>query len=60
VALLVGTELWGFVMPRIEDVESMKVALLESQPYYAVPVRIVSFDEFPKTMLVPTFLFPTY
>ncbi|EAU85234.1 nonribosomal peptide synthetase 12 [Coprinopsis cinerea okayama7 len=48
-ALLIDEELWGFATPSSLDVESAKAAALKVQPYYAVPTRFLTMDEFPKT-----------
>jgi amino acid adenylation domain-containing protein len=49
VALLVGTELWGFVSPMSVDLELVRNATSKVQPYYAVPSQYLAIDEFPTT-----------
>lgn len=49
VALLVGTELWGFVSPMCIDLELVRNATSKVQPYYAVPSQYLAMDEFPTT-----------
>ncbi|ESK89224.1 nonribosomal peptide synthetase 12 [Moniliophthora roreri MCA 2997] len=49
VALLIESELWGFVTPSTVDVDLVKRAAAEIQPYYAVPTRYVAVDDFPMT-----------
>ncbi|EEB90093.1 hypothetical protein MPER_11750, partial [Moniliophthora perniciosa FA553] len=41
--------LWGFVTPSTVDVDLVKRAAAEIQPYYAVPTRYVAVDDFPMT-----------
>ncbi|RDB23709.1 Nonribosomal peptide synthetase sirP [Hypsizygus marmoreus] len=49
VALLIGTELWGFVTPATVDVDVVRQATAKTQPYYAVPTQFLALDEFPMT-----------
>ncbi|KZT42672.1 nonribosomal peptide synthetase 12 [Sistotremastrum suecicum HHB10207 ss-3] len=49
VALLIGTELWGFVTPAEVEVELVKAATARVQPYYAVPTRYITLESFPHT-----------
>ncbi|KAJ7204821.1 putative nonribosomal peptide synthetase [Mycena pura] len=49
VALLVGTELWGFVSPSTVDLSQVREATAAIQPYYAVPTQYLAIDEFPMT-----------
>ncbi|TFY80212.1 hypothetical protein EWM64_g3797 [Hericium alpestre] len=49
VALLVDSELWGFVTPANTDVSAVIAAASKVQPYYAVPTRFLALDEFPRT-----------
>jgi hypothetical protein len=48
-ALLIGTELVGFVAPTEVSEENVKTATAALQPYYAVPARFVKLAEFPMT-----------
>ncbi|TFK24962.1 nonribosomal peptide synthetase 12 [Coprinopsis marcescibilis] len=48
-ALLIDGELWGFVKPSTISPEDVKAAALKVQPYYAVPKRILTMDNFPET-----------
>ncbi|KAJ6616454.1 putative nonribosomal peptide synthetase [Mycena sp. CBHHK59/15] len=49
VALLVGTELWGFVSPSTVDLSLVRDATAKIQPYHAVPTEYLAIDEFPMT-----------
>jgi hypothetical protein len=49
VALLVGTELWGFITPSTVDLSFVRNATAKVQPYYAVPSQYLAIDEFPTT-----------
>jgi len=49
VALLVGTELWGFITPSTVDLALVRSATAKVQPYYAVPSQYLAIDEFPTT-----------
>ncbi|KAJ3994877.1 putative nonribosomal peptide synthetase [Lentinula boryana] len=48
-ALLVDSELWGFVTPSTVDTDFVREAVEKIQPYYAVPTRFVALDDFPAT-----------
>lgn len=52
VALLVESELWGFVTPNTVNVDDVKVATQKVQPYYAVPTRFITLQEMPYTRCV--------
>jgi len=49
VALLVGTELWGFVSPSTVDLPLVRDATAAVQPYHAVPTQYLAIDDFPMT-----------
>ena len=49
VALLINTELWGFVTPETVNIDDVKTTTAVSQPYYAVPTKYRKMHEFPKT-----------
>ncbi|KAJ7699488.1 putative nonribosomal peptide synthetase [Mycena metata] len=49
VALLVGTELWGFVTPASVDLQRVRDATAAIQPYHAVPTQYLAVDAFPVT-----------
>uniref|UniRef100_A0A0W0F3F9 Putative nonribosomal peptide synthetase 12 n=1 Tax=Moniliophthora roreri TaxID=221103 RepID=A0A0W0F3F9_MONRR len=49
VALLIDGVLWGFATPASVDQIAVTTAAAKIQPYYAVPTRILTMDEFPKT-----------
>ncbi|KAI0355003.1 nonribosomal peptide synthetase 12 [Trametes cingulata] len=48
-ALLIESELWGFVTPVTVKVEAVKAAASLVQPYYAVPTQYITMDDFPYT-----------
>ncbi|KAK7056680.1 hypothetical protein VNI00_002397 [Paramarasmius palmivorus] len=48
-ALLIDTQLVGFVTPSTVDTELVRAAAAEIQPYYAVPTRFIAIDDFPMT-----------
>ncbi|KAH9922827.1 nonribosomal peptide synthetase 12 [Epithele typhae] len=48
-ALLVGSELWGFVTPCTVKTEAVSAAASIIQPYYAVPTNYLAMDDFPYT-----------
>lgn len=52
VALLVNTELWGFVTPNDVAVEDVVSATKKVQPYYAVPTRFQVLSDLPHTTCV--------
>ncbi|KAJ7484437.1 putative nonribosomal peptide synthetase [Mycena latifolia] len=49
VALLVGTELWGFVSPSTVDLPLVRDATAAVQAYHAVPTQYLAIDDFPMT-----------
>ena len=49
VALLVNSELWGFVAPANVKEEDVIEATKKVQPYYAVPTRYMMLAELPHT-----------
>ncbi|KAJ7071350.1 putative nonribosomal peptide synthetase [Mycena amicta] len=49
VALLVGTDLWGFVTPSSVDLSQVRDATAAVQPYHAVPTQYLALDQFPMT-----------
>ncbi|KAK7046888.1 Nonribosomal peptide synthetase 12 [Favolaschia claudopus] len=49
VALLVNTELWGFITPSTVDLSQVRDATAAVQPYHAVPTQYLAIDEFPMT-----------
>ncbi|KAH8104625.1 nonribosomal peptide synthetase 12, partial [Cristinia sonorae] len=49
VALLVDSELWGFVTPENVNVQDVISATKKVQPYYAVPTRFKTLSELPNT-----------
>jgi hypothetical protein len=49
VALLIGTELWGFITPAHVDRDCVRAATAKIQPSYAVPSQYIAVDEFPMT-----------
>jgi hypothetical protein len=49
IAVLVGQELWGFVTPSGANYEQIREATAKVQPYYAVPTKYLSLDDFPTT-----------
>jgi amino acid adenylation domain-containing protein len=49
VALLVGTDLWGFITPANVDLSYVLSATAKVQPYYAVPSQYLAVNDFPTT-----------
>lgn len=49
VALLVDTELWGFVTPSTVDLAQVRDAAARIQAYHAVPTQYLAIDAFPMT-----------
>jgi len=49
VALLVGSELCGFVTPSTVDLTAVREATAKIQPYYAVPTRFLALEDLPMT-----------
>jgi len=49
VALLVDSELWGFVTPAAVKEEDVIEATKKVQPYYAVPTKFMTMAELPHT-----------
>ncbi|KAJ7253697.1 hypothetical protein B0H12DRAFT_1116236 [Mycena haematopus] len=49
VALLVNTELWGFVTPSTVDLSLVRDATASIQAYHAVPTQYLAIDAFPMT-----------
>jgi acyl-CoA synthetase (AMP-forming)/AMP-acid ligase II len=49
VALLVDTELWGFVTPSTVDLAQVRDAAARIQAYHAVPTQYLAIDSFPMT-----------
>jgi len=49
VALLIGSELWGFVTPSTVDLDLVREATAQIQPPYAVPSKFLALDELPLT-----------
>ncbi|KAI0269909.1 nonribosomal peptide synthetase 12 [Gloeopeniophorella convolvens] len=49
VALLIESELWGFVTPANVDIDEVIAAASKVQPYYAVPTQFLALQEFPYT-----------
>lgn len=52
VAVLIDTELWGFVTPESVVVADVIAATQKVQPYYAVPTRFKILSELPHTRFV--------
>ncbi|KAH6906423.1 nonribosomal peptide synthetase 12 [Coprinopsis sp. MPI-PUGE-AT-0042] len=48
-ALLIDGDLWGFVTPAYINPENVKAAASKVQPYYAVPSKYLTMNEFPET-----------
>ncbi|OCH91225.1 nonribosomal peptide synthetase 12 [Obba rivulosa] len=48
-ALLIESELWGFLTPKSVSIEAVKTATAAVQPYYAVPTRYITMADFPYT-----------
>ncbi|KAI0057826.1 nonribosomal peptide synthetase 12 [Artomyces pyxidatus] len=49
VALLIDSELWGFVTPAGVDIHEVIASTSKIQPYYAVPARFLALTSFPHT-----------
>jgi len=49
VALLIESEIWGFVTPSTVDTTLVREAVAKIQPYYAVPAHFLAVDDFPYT-----------
>ncbi|KAJ6457019.1 putative nonribosomal peptide synthetase [Mycena vitilis] len=49
VAVLIDTELWGFVSPSTVDLSLVRDAVAAVQAYHAVPTQYLAIDEFPMT-----------
>lgn len=49
VALLIDSELWGFVTPVAVNTDAVAEATQKVQPYYAVPTRWATLPELPHT-----------
>ncbi|CAK5272810.1 unnamed protein product, partial [Mycena citricolor] len=49
VALLINSELWGFVTPATVDLAKVRDAAARIQPYHSVPTQYLAMDEFPIT-----------
>ena len=49
VALLIGSELWGFVTPSTVDLNLVREATAKIQPPYAVPSKFLALGELPLT-----------
>ena len=52
-ALLIESELWGFVTPASVNVANVIAATSKTQPYYAVPNRVLALSEFQISRFVP-------
>ncbi|KAF9260478.1 amino acid adenylation domain-containing protein [Marasmius fiardii PR-910] len=50
IAILIDGSLWGFVTPKSTEQATVIAHLSKTQPYYAIPVRILALDEIPKTV----------
>nr|VWP00413.1 Uncharacterized protein [Ganoderma boninense] len=48
-ALLIESELWGFVTPEAVKTETVNAATSLIQPYYAVPTKYITMSDFPYT-----------
>ncbi|KAI0755006.1 nonribosomal peptide synthetase 12 [Daedaleopsis nitida] len=48
-ALLIESELWGFVTPETVKIDSVIAAASLVQPYYAVPTQYITMEDFPYT-----------
>jgi AMP-binding enzyme len=48
-AIVIGTELWGFVTPSTVDLSLVHNATAKVQPFYAVPRQYLAMDDFPIT-----------
>ncbi|KIK52042.1 hypothetical protein GYMLUDRAFT_251511 [Collybiopsis luxurians FD-317 M1] len=53
-ALLIDSELWGFVAPDTVQSEIVLADATKMQPYYAVPTHLMVLKEFPKTSNMKT------
>jgi acyl-coenzyme A synthetase/AMP-(fatty) acid ligase len=49
VALVIGTEIWGFITPSTVDLSLVRDTTAKLQPYYAVPSQYLAMDHFPIT-----------
>ncbi|KAF8151294.1 putative nonribosomal peptide synthetase [Crassisporium funariophilum] len=49
VALLIDSELWGFVTPETVDLSRLRGAIAQTQPSYAVPKHFYAMEDFPLT-----------
>jgi hypothetical protein len=54
-ALLIESELWGFVTPASLNVGNIIAATAKTQPYYAVPQRVLALSKFQISRFVPPF-----
>ncbi|KAF6794667.1 nonribosomal peptide synthetase 12 [Colletotrichum sojae] len=48
-ALLIGTEIHGFVAPKDSDIDTIQVHIRARQPYYAIPTKFHFLDALPLT-----------
>ncbi|KAF6835330.1 AMP-binding enzyme [Colletotrichum plurivorum] len=48
-ALLIGTEIHGFVAPKDCDIDTIQVHIRARQPYYAIPTKFHFLDALPLT-----------
>ncbi|KAJ6472862.1 putative nonribosomal peptide synthetase [Mycena vitilis] len=49
VAVLINSELWGFVTPSTVDLSLVRGAAAKVQAYHAVPTQYMALDDFPMT-----------
>ncbi|KDR67497.1 hypothetical protein GALMADRAFT_258084 [Galerina marginata CBS 339.88] len=49
VALLIDSEIWGFVTPESVNLDLLRDTVAQSQPPYAVPKHYYALDDFPLT-----------
>lgn len=49
IAILVNQEIWGFVTPSVANYEEIRAVTAKVLPYYAVPTKYYSMDDFPTT-----------
>lgn len=49
IAILIDSDLWGFVTPSTAPLPAVRAATARSQPYYAVPSQYLALDAFPLT-----------